>query len=622
MAKPPAPSPDAPKPSAPTRAPRKQRPHGRSVADFPGRTPAEKELLRCARLGVPAMISSERPEQKPENFIRAGLIRFLALGGDDQNPVHEHGVMLQGAWIEGVIDLDASRCPHPLVLVRCRIEQVTANYATLRTLRLSGCHLADGLSAEYARMDGTLMLDEELESDGSVLLGGARIEGDLSASGARLAPPHGDALNCDDASIAGNVFLIDGFHATGRVRLLGVKISGELSCRQGRFEAAATEALSFDRAVIDGSVFLHNGFNAEGDVRLLGARIGGNLDCSGGRMNNPRGFALACDSASITRSVYLNDGCETHGEVRLFGVTIGRHLDCRGGRFANPVGPALQLDNMEVTGTFFFREAEVSGGGVDLSGAKVANLVDDLASWNGTSGSLILQEFTYSRFAGPSPVDAASRIAWLELQRPEFLDERRFAPQPWEQLAAVLRATGHAEAARQVAVAKHRRLRDAGRPVGGSRAWDWLYGALVGYGYRPRRLLSTIAVVWFLCFLVYWAAANPRWFGSDDYLLMPTRPQPDAACLAARAAAHDPRPCPPKAPRHEDLFLPAYSAEVLIPVVSLGAKGEWKPVVRSPEGERLYWGWAVRVVYWFEILFGWLASLLLVAAVGNLIKKD
>ena len=61
---------------------------------------------------------------------------------------------------------------------------------------------------------------------------------------------------------------------------------------------------------------------------------------------------------------------------------------------------------------------------------------------------------------------------------------------------------------------------------------------------------------------------------------------------------------------------------MLIPVVSLGYKGEWRPVVSTPDGQPLFWGWAIRVIYWFEIVFGWVASLLLIAAVGNLIKKE
>src|ERR1700745_3763038 len=42
------------------------------------------------------------------------LVRFLVLGGDEQAPVHEHGVQLRGAWLTGILDLDHAEVPRPL----------------------------------------------------------------------------------------------------------------------------------------------------------------------------------------------------------------------------------------------------------------------------------------------------------------------------------------------------------------------------------------------------------------------------------------------------------------------------------------------------------------------------
>jgi hypothetical protein len=65
-----------------------------------------------------------------------------------------------------------------------------------------------------------------------------------------------------------------------------------------------------------------------------------------------------------------------------------------------------------------------------------------------------------------------------------------------------------------------------------------------------------------------------------------------------------------------------YSADVLLPVVDLGYKDEWQPVVADRDGNPLIWGRLLRFFYWFEIAFGWVAGLLLVGVPGNLIKKD
>lgn len=247
--------------------------------------------------------------------------------------------------------------------------------------------------------------------------------------------------------------------------------------------------------------------------------------------------------------------------------------------------------------------------------------MDDQSSWDWTRGATFIDGFSYSRLLRPQSENPETHIHWLLGQREKDLS-KEFRPQPWEQVSAVLRETGYTDAARTVALAKHRAMRRAGRYVGGSRLWDWIYGTLVGYGYRPWTLLRVVAIVWAACTLIYWPAANPRLFGAEKHLLVPASGVADTACLLSRAAAGKTEPCEPKKPRYEDLFLPAFSAEVLIPVVSLGQKGEWRPRVSDEAGRVLYWGWVVRTVYWFEIFFGWLASLLLIAAVGNLIKKE
>jgi hypothetical protein len=400
------------------------------------------------------------------------------------------------------------------------------------------------------------------------------------------------------------------------VSLRGAAIQGTLDCDSGRFENEGGQALVLDKASISGAVFLR-GVQAMGAVLLRGVRIGSSLECDGARLDNRRGEALRIEQARISGSVYLRDGFRSTGQVRLDGAAIEGNLECVGSCFENGEDLALGCEGARA-GRFFFRSGVE--GGIDLTSMRIGTLCDEVGSWASARGRLVLDGFTYERLSG-EPADAAARIAWLELQLPAHLGED-FRPQPWEQLASVLRAMGHAEEARKVAIAKHRRMRAAGRHVGGSRAWDWLYGNLVGYGYRPWKLLRIVLAVWLLCALAYWPAANPRLFGLDAHLLAPVRSEPDQACLLARAAAATGQPCEPDKPRYEDLFLPAYSAEILIPVISLGSKGEWRPVVSTPQGKPLPWGWLVRFVYWFEIMFGWLASLLLIAAVGNLVKRE
>ena len=339
----------------------------------------------------------------------------------------------------------------------------------------------------------------------------------------------------------------------------------------------------------------------------MGASVGGFLDCSGGRFENGRENALSFDGMTISGGVYLANGFHATGQVRLAGARIGGDLVCEGGTFVCRGRCVLAFNRARVDGNFFFRDIAELDGGVDVGEMQVGGLCDDIDSWIGTAGELILDGFTYGRFAGDLPVDAASRIAWLERQWYQDLGGE-FRPQPWEQLITVLRAMGHSNDARAVAITKQNRLRRAGKVVRGARALHWLYGLLVGYGYRPLRLLGATGSVWLICALAYWAATNPAVFGARTFLLAP----PERASTST---------VPPQSDYAN--FVPLiYSADVLLPVVDLGYKDEWQPVVADRAGNPLFWGRALRFLYWFEIAFGWVAGLLLVGVLGNLIKKD
>ena len=550
MARPAAPAKPAPRAgSAPARA------HGRSLADFGRLSPAEKALLQCCRSGEIPAVADERPDEETEaNRIRAAFVRFLALGGDSKAPVHEHGVQLHGAWLTGLLDLEAAKVEHPIFLSHCRIERIDASHSSLKSLVMDGSRLMQGLM--------------------------------------------GDGLHCE-----GNMSLRSGFHATGEVRFLAATIKGDLYCHGSRFENGLDNALSCDGATVAGKVQLNRGFHATGTVRLLNAVIGGDLDCSGGHFERPGGDALQCDGATIGGGVRLDQGFDAKGEVRIVGAAIGGDLTCSHGNFDNARGTTLACDLARVAGAFYFRDVDRVVGRVVLHAMQVGILCDDVASWKGCDGELFLDGFTFGRLAGGAPTDAETRIAWLDRQHPRYLGAE-FRPQPWEQLIAVLRAMGHSEEARAVAVAKQDRLRRAGKIARGARPLHRLYGLVVGYGYRPLRLVKVIAAVWLLCALAYWWAASPGPpLGPSTHLVAPPAGEENA-------------------PDYRTFVPLIYSADVLLPVVDFGYKDEWQPVVADPAGNPLPWGELLRFLYWFEIAFGWVAGLLLVGVLSNLIKKD
>ena len=562
--------------------------NGRWLDDLSPLNPAEMALVNACKRGEPWMPAGwrgKRPKKATKaNTIRADVIRFLLLGGDTGHPVHEEGVMLYGAWITGTLDLHQARCAARLDAKKCYFVEKPV---------LTAAHLPQ-----------------------------------LSFSGSRVPGLYAGRL-----TTTGTVFLRHNFEAEGEVFLVGAEIGGSLTCTGSSFKVAAGDALSADGINVTGSVDLDGGFTAEGEVRLLGAEIGGDLECTGGSFKMPLGKALIADGIKATGSVNLGDGFTAEGEVRLLGAEIGGDLDCSGGSFKVASRYALNAVDLRLKGTLFLRDASISGG-INLAGARIGTLADgDLTVWQ--SGGHFLDGFRYDRIFDVTNADR--RIAWLRQQRGTHLT-RAFKPQPWEQLIKVLRDMGHPYDAGEVAIAKQEQLRAAGKIKGPVRqALHRLYGAFTGYGYRPLRLVYSAGVIWFVASLLYaHAAAIGIMAPSNAEIIAHRQLHTDLRGAAADSGACGVRgevqpenfwpQCPGLPSEYTTFYSFAYSLDLILPLVDLQQEHDWAPAVSYSDARGTVHnsvaGQIIRAVMWFEILFGWTASLVLVAVLTRLVEKD
>lgn len=499
------------------------------------------------------------------------------------------------------------------------------------------------LSAERAVVKGSVFLDEQFKATGPVRFLGAQIGGNLECSNGLFEPKEGNALSADGAVVKGDVYLNKQFKATGAVRFLGTQIGGDLACSTGKFEPKEGNALSADRAVVKGSVFLTKQFKATGAVRLFGAQIGGNLVCSGGLFEPKEGDALCADGVVVKGDVFLKKQFKATGTVRFSGAQIGGDLSCTGGQFSVRSEDVFHLQTAIIQGGLLLRSLP-SPVRVNAASAQVGLLVDEPTAWAKDS---ILNGLVYESFGGTAPTDAAHRITWLKQQSDKALgqDETKhgFRPQPWKQLQKVLREMGHDADARDVGVAFEKQLRQADR-IGQItdvqktiniiplvrrlclRGLHWVFGALAGYGYRPMRLFVSMAVIWLLCACVYWWLALPphNALGPTDPLVFQNPAY--AACTAANKGNWF--LCGPL-PAEYTTFSPlAYSLDILLPLVDLGQEKAWGALVPTPESKpfvELFSFTAahlVRLLNWFEILCGWVASLLFVAIVSGMSRRS
>lgn len=451
----------------------------------------------------------------------------------------------------------------------------------------------------------------------------------------------------------GGVFL-QGVEARGEVRLLGATIGGNLECDGSKFlggnlprqannpssTTPVTRALDADNIRVSGYVFLRNGFEARGEVSLLEARIGASLNCVNAKFLNPNKDALNAGGIHVSGSVYLHNS-EFVGETFFLGGTIDGSLECDGATFNNPTGTALDAEAILVRNSIFFRRSEDDqgnthpfkvSGAISLIGAKingtlqltgivtesmildldschVETLLDDKTSWP-TNGRTFINGFTYRRFDQGAFQDVEGRKAWLRLYT-----QRRYSPQPYEQLAKVLRESGHERDAKEILIAKERDRGSWGRMNWWSRFWHEVSGGIIVYGYGPLRALWWMALIISLGTLFF--DLGHREYISQVALSTPTQPTPPFNALM-------------------------YSLDTFLPIIDFHQEADWFPYQHVPVPISLLsnttstntneifwaivWDWIISRPYlhyylWFHIAAGWFLTSFFVAGLTGLIRR-
>ncbi|WP_347853757.1 hypothetical protein [Planktomarina sp.] len=576
--------------------------------------PAELRLIQACREGDDTIFSMERPEKgSADNTIRAGLIRALLLGTGDCTPP-ARGLWIEGAWITGKLDLQGEALPVPLVLRDC----------TLPALHLTGTHLPK-LDAQRLQCNGPLHLRAGFQATGLVDLTGATIDGQLDCAGGKFLAK-GLALNCDTISVGAAVFLRTGFEAQGEVKLVGAKIGGQLDCDRGKF-LAAIMALNCNGISVGASVFLRTGFEAHGKVNLVRAKIDGQMACNRGKFL-AEGIALHCDATIVGADVFLQDEFEARGRINLNRAEIAGNLVLSSATLTT----GLDAQGMRVRAQFVWADIEGDGIEVDLIDAKVGTLVDSPGSWTSVK-RLRLSSFRYDRIE--SKMDVQERLDWLTKHDASV---RPFTPQPFVQLANVLRRQGMISAVNTVMIKREDLQRDADmkQAVQGNEWWGlfalvmllrpflslpfkWMFG----YGHQPSRVLFWIAVILGITICCaqqihihgQFAPTSSVVLTSQDWLdSFPTEPlHPDSPLWRTQMDAWA-QTTSGRDYTSFSAFL--YALDLFIPLDALGQEKNW-----APSAERGWWGdWGHRL-RWLVQMAGWVITAIGAAVLTGLIGR-
>jgi hypothetical protein len=196
-----------------------------------------------------------------------------------------------------------------------------------------------------------------------------------------------------------------------------------------------------------------------------------------------------------------------------------------------------------------------------------------------------------------------------------------FRPKPYQQLAKVLRESGHEAAAKRILIAKEWARGKYGRVWLGAWIWNWLLCLTIGYGYLPYLALGW-AVLWILIGGALFAE------GYEKEIVIPAK---------AEAYKPDKKTWPgPHVQVREAAFYPdfkpwLYSLDTFVPIINFGQKDYWGPQV-SCNKSWLKGGnltrlcvCGTRALYlyrWVHIGVGWMLITLVVTGFTGLVRKE
>lgn len=566
-----------------------------------GVTEPERAMLHAAASGETCNLLKDEDQQLSNDtadrcwqkwgrhrIVRAQLIRWLCSDPDATRQVDPRGIELEHALVSGDLDLYGCTIPWPIALHRCAVPGgLDFAHATLRMLALPGCRVGS------------------ITADGLVA--------------------HGDVALCD------------GFVARGVVRMVRARVSGAFDCSDGTFINRTGMAIQADGITAD-IIRLDRKFHAHGQVRLVAAEIRQNLQCCTATIQNPKKQALALGGISVGGSMFLNS-LEIEGDLVLNGSRIEGRLESLNVELTESAGTSFSADGVKVGGALVMRGGFRSDGLVDLTDCRVGSLMDEEASW---PSQIVLGGFQYGSIFAGSPCDAERRLKWLsrhdetvaELAQVEWIKHYRFDPQPYRQLAGVLRRQGHdRDADRIMIAAANKRMAETkelwrrggrnGAETWRSRlcyflAWAWQYALWLSLGHGYRRGLPALWLA--VLFLIG--------CGVFDFNAEKMQPRDSRAALIlgngeASAGFQPPYRLKfePILPSHDSIradeapprrsFQPIiYSVDTLIPLVDLREADRWLP---TPGPVRWY--------LWFHITMGWTFSTLFVVGLTGLVRR-
>jgi hypothetical protein len=429
------------------------------------------------------------------------------------------------------------------------------------------------------------------------------------------------ALDLTSAHVRSDLH-VTGVRVDGTVRLAGAHVEGRFLAQRVHLRWPERGILlNAEDVRIDGYATLAGARVDGGGVLFRHAELANGLQLAAAHLSRPGGTALNLHRATIRGAAHLDRGFRSEGRVLLSRASIGGRLDLTGGTFVTRTGPdAIVAEAADVRGGLHLGWSSVEPG-VDLTSVTTTVLADDPRAW---PSDYVLAGLTYERWGTDEAAwDGGARRAWLRGQR-------SFDAGPYEQAARVFRQHGYLRTADEVLMEQRaqaaRAVSARGPAARLSLARDALYGATVGYGHRPGRVLWLLGL---LFLLVLGSLLLPQ--GRDAMRAADARGNVHAPTGRLVTVEGDDRaggspgvvpagrepgtdPCGDGRVRCFNPVL--YAVDTVVPLVSLGQRATWYPAEFAP------WGRFLSLWLNAAALAGWTLSTIFVLSFARLARPS
>lgn len=276
---------------------------------------------------------------------------------------------------------------------------------------------------------------------------------------------------------AKTVYLLENAHFKGVVDLRGADVKYSLEMDGSTFEGIVI--LNNARVY---NLFMRGSASFKKDINLIGARVGGTLDMKSSSFEGE----VEMDDFTLGSNLIMNEATFT-GEVRLRAAEIGGLID-----LSDSIFNKLNLSGTHIAGELWLYSSDgptrwLDGGELILRNTRVTTFQDGiLDKEDAWPAAIQLAGFSYDRLGGS--LGSAREADMLARDSDWYINwlarDPGYSPQPYEQLAAVFRASGYPSKANDILYAGRERERK--NAIGAFRLGLEALKLTIGYGLGKR----------------------------------------------------------------------------------------------------------------------------------------